>query len=1174
MPDCLQRRLLMLAIYSACLNALICQSLFGTELTRYFKEVPQSNLVRRLHENPAELPNGLELIQEYRWHAQAPALVIVNQLVNRSDRAVHPGNISIADWTFSDDDAPTTRCIPLTYRDDIWYESTYWTGPDWTRVGKDWHHSGSHTSSIRRFLVPRDGQVTVSGRVYKADTNGGDGVRLEIRHGAQTQWRAEIDGDDQQGVTPNLHLQVRQGDTIRFIVHRRGTIGYDTTHWDPVITYADGNIFQASQSFSSHRQGEGGWYYEMESDADVALAGQQTSIHGFRNELLPFPIPFGASDAVALTPDDALPLWIIADKHDTSGIVLGIASSKPWTFHGSQSDSSNVRIQLTSTVDDSVLQPGESLELPQILLAPYDGDWSNGLVAFQNLVGTEPTSAEMASWSDSVRRAAVRVGIVESDAGTFQFDLTTLVQLDWQQQDQLDDSIDSYRDKMNQHLGRAELLLDDLICEQAVLLDGAATQELQRLKSRAGQAGLTLNDWRLLYAQTRWLKRRIALANPLLDFGPLLICKRVPTSYSHLVMQYYGWRARPGGGIFVVDRPGHSLVCRDILNGKLSHGNVLEPRLSYDGQRIVFSFVPCREDGSRWDPNEVNNLVDEGFYHIWTVNIDGSDLRQITHGAYDDLMPCWLPDGGIAFSSTRRRGYARCFGGQFSQRWHVYTLHRMNHDGTDLRLLSAHDTNEWFPTVSNSGHILYSRWDYIDRDAVTHQNLWAMRPDGTNPIAVWGNATNTPHCTFQPQPIPGSSKIVFTASAHHSITGGTIALLDPSISNNGHAALTRVTPEIPFPEAESRDIQQYYAAPWPLSDKYFLVAYSPQPLVWEPGANAHNALGIYLLDTLGNRELIYRDPRIGSTNPCPLVPRPSPPIVSSLLPANNVDQGEMLLANVYDGLGDVPAGSITQLRIIQIFPKTTPIADAPLVGLAREENARAILGTVPIQPDGSARFYVPALKPLLFQALDKDGLAYQTMRTVTYAQPGERISCYGCHDNRHATPRNPQVMALQYPPSSIVPGPLEGQPFSFTQVVQPILNQHCVMCHCPDKNEGDIDLTATPRDGFTQSYWSLCGDRDFWGPGTNLENASAALVPRFGGRNQIEVTPPGGQYGARGSRLIRLLRAGHYDVQLSPQELRQIAAWIDCNAIFYGSYRPEQQAQQLRGEPLAMPDIQ
>ena len=131
---------------------------------------------------------------------------------------------------------------------------------------------------------------------------------------------------------------------------------------------------------------------------------------------------------------------------------------------------------------------------------------------------------------------------------------------------------------------------------------------LSQLAEAVAQHDRDLGQWRLLYQQIRWLKRQIALANPLLDFGPLQFCKRVPTSYSHLVMQYYGWRARPGGGIFVLERPGHSLACRDLLDGRLAHGNVLEPRLSYDGRRIVFSFVACRSDGQAWDPAEPRQL--------------------------------------------------------------------------------------------------------------------------------------------------------------------------------------------------------------------------------------------------------------------------------------------------------------------------------------------------------------------------------------------------------------------------------------------------------------------------------------------------------------------------------------------------------------------------------------
>jgi hypothetical protein len=623
-------------------------------------------------------------------------------------------------------------------------------------------------------------------------------------------------------------------------------------------------------------------------------------------------------------------------------------------------------------------------------------------------------------------------------------------------------------------------------------------------------------------------------------------------------MQYYGWRARAGGGLFVLDKPGRSLACRDITGGKLNDGNVLEPRLSYDAKRIVFSYVECQ--GISYDPAKVSNTSGEGYYHIWEVGVDGTSLRQLTHGDFDDLMPTYLPDGGIAFSSTRRLGYARCFGGQFSHRWDVYTLHRMGPDGQNMRMLSCHDTNEWFPSVTNDGRILYARWDYIDRDAVTHQNLWATRPDGTATATVWGNATPSPHCSFQAKPIPGTGKFVFTASAHHSITAGSIVVVDPSVDYDGERAITRITPDIPFPEAESRDIREYYTSPWPLSEKYFLVGYSRTPLVWEPGANSRNALGIYLLDKYGNRELIYRDAIIGCTNPTPLRARPVPPVLASHLPADPPATGEMLLLDVYRGLGDVPRGSIKKLRIVQIFPKTTPWANDPPMGVAGEENGRAILGTVPVDPDGSARFTVPALKPLLFQALDENGLAYQTMRSVAYVQPGERISCVGCHENRLTAPPSTSATAMLRAPSTIDPGPLGGRPFSFVEMVQPVLDRHCVSCHGGDKIEGDLDLTAAIDGAWTKSYAALTVD--------------AALVPRFEQRNQIQVTPVGGQFGALGSRLLKLLRQGHEGVTPSDDDMRRLAAWIDCNAIFYGTPDPADQAKQRRGEPVDMPEIQ
>ena len=155
-----------------------------------------------------------------------------------------------------------TNATLLTYRDAEWYGSTFWTGPDWTRVGKDWHHPGENTPSVRRFTAPRDGRLTVTGRVFKLHLDG-DGIRASIRHNEREVWQAEIDGKDDQGVEPKLALDVKQGDALRFIVHKRGNIFCDTTGWDPVIAYADGQRFQASASFAAKKQGEGGWFYEM-----------------------------------------------------------------------------------------------------------------------------------------------------------------------------------------------------------------------------------------------------------------------------------------------------------------------------------------------------------------------------------------------------------------------------------------------------------------------------------------------------------------------------------------------------------------------------------------------------------------------------------------------------------------------------------------------------------------------------------------------------------------------------------------------------------------------------------------------------------------------------------------------------------------------------------------------
>lgn len=953
------------------------------------------------------------------------------------------------------DAEPPASCIPLSYRADAeWYGSTFWTGPDWTRVGRDWQHPGQDTPSVRRFACPADGRVTVGGRVFKLHL-AGDGIRATVRLNDREVWSAEIEGRDDRGIETNLVLDVRKGDAIRFAIHKRGNIGCDTTGWDPFVAYDNGERFQASAAFDAKQQGAGGWSYEQEGVGKAPPALQASRI---ARPVLPVN-PALLAEVLRLGPD----------------------------------------------------------------LAP----------------GTESA-------------------------------LLAMVAEEWWREDMLDDSPAAYRAAAERQLARLR-----------ACAERAGRTARQAAGALTTAAPATPEEWRTHYLRVRFAKRAAMLSDPQMRFGELLVCKRRMPSWSHLVAQYFGWRQRGGGGLFAVRRPGYSLETRDLLGGRLPEGNVLEPRLSPDAKRVLFAFVACDTNTPPPASLAVNEQgPDERYFHLYETALDGSAPRQLTRGPYDDLMGEYLPDGGLVFCSTRRRACSRCFGPEYSARWSSYTLHRADRDGSRIRALSFNDVNEWFPAVSQAGDLLFARWDYIDRDAVTHQNLWSCRPDGSNPLAVWGNALPKPHCTFQARPVPGSSKLIFIAAAHHAVTAGPVCLLDPTLGPNAPEAVERVTP-LAFPEAEG-GLDEWYESPWPLSEDLYLVAYSPEHLRMQGeharDPNPDDALRICLLDRRGNRELLYRDPAIGTTTPVPLVSRRRPPVVASALPAEAPPVGEVTMSDVYRGLEGVPRGSIASLRIVQIFPKTTPVANHPRLGLAGEENGRAILGTVPVEADGSARFLLPAGRPVLFQALDRDGFVRRTMRSSTYVQPGEAVSCAGCHEYGTTAPVAGGVsLAMKRPPSEISPGPLGGRPFGFAEMVQPVLDRHCTGCHSGPKPASGLDLTGAPLKGFTRSYWALCGDTaEAWSARrTQPELDSTDLVPRYWQRNQIQVTPADDLRSSGRSRLIRMLTAqpGHHRVKLRDDDVRRLAAWIDLNAIFYGVYEPDAQALQLRGEPVPMPAI-
>ncbi len=692
---------------------------------------------------------------------------------------------------------------------------------------------------------------------------------------------------------------------------------------------------------------------------------------------------------------------------------------------------------------------------------------------------------------------------------------------------------------------------------------------LEYLRSQVNALDSSNEPARLdLYRRIRATTRKIILKNPLIASKPLVFMKRrrfICQMLHEYLGYYYDYEDIAGGGIYILEEPGKSMKVRDLIKGRLPRGNYTTLALSYDARTIYFAFVErAPEKPDYYSP-------ERRCFHIYAINADGTNLRQLTDGPYDDFDPCPLPDGGIAFMSTRRGGFGRCH-----NPWEPlpsYTLHRMDASGNSLRTLSFHETNEWHPSVLGDGRIVYARWDYVDRSAANYHGLWVSNPDGTNPSILFGNYTQRINACYQPKCIPNSDRIVFIAGAHHADVGGSLVVfdpkrekLDPITGQDRFDSIETLTPEVCFPEAPGWP-SSYFHSPWPLSEDTFLVSFSLEPLPgMGPKVKKDTATGLYYFDRFGNMELLYCDPDISSMYPIPLTPRPKRPVPPSTLHPDLGDEGEFVLVDVKQSLFALPASrKIHQLRIFQVLPKTsTHVANKPRIGFANAESARMMLGTIPVESDGSAYFRAPAGKPLYFQAVDEAGRAVQTMRSITYLQPGERRSCLGCHEPRRTSPTNRQgILAQQRPPSTIQPGPDGTQPFSYPRLVQPVLDNHCVRCH--DGQTGDLKsslaLTGDPTDKFTRSY----------------ENLKKYVRWYEWGGNTIEaiVTRPG-RSGADESPLLRVLAdALHAEhVHLPDEDLHRLHLWLDSNVPFYGTYEKEQQLAQKNGQAIPPPLIQ
>jgi hypothetical protein len=441
-------------------------------------------------------------------------------------------------------------------------------------------------------------------------------------------------------------------------------------------------------------------------------------------------------------------------------------------------------------------------------------------------------------------------------------------------------------------------------------------------------------------------------------------------------------------------------------------------------------------------------------------------------------------------------------------------------------------------------------------------------------VSLFGSYTARINACFQPYAIPGSDRILFVAGAHHADVGGALVLVDPSRASldaqtggDRFDSIEVLTPEICFPEGDAKDggwPKSYFHSPHPLSENYFLVSFGYGPIPGMSSGGKRDTTGLYYFDRFGNLELLYSDPNMGCMYPIPVVRRLAPPVIAGALDGDLGDEGEFMLTDVGRSHFPLPKDRpVRYLRIFQVLPKTTPVVNDPRIGHANAESARMLLGTVPVEKDGSAYFRAPARKPLYFQAVDANGHAVQSMRSVTYLQPGERRGCVGCHEPMGSAPTSQRPEAVARRPSRIEPGPDGSRPFCYPRLIQPVLDRHCVTCHdgTKGKDKSPPDLTGEPEGPFTRSYNGLKPYLRWyeWG-GASITGA---------------ITRPG-RIGADESRLSGILADATHakSAKLPREDLEKINIWLDGNVPFYGTYGKEEQRRQKAGQAVPPPGVQ
>lgn len=684
---------------------------------------------------------------------------------------------------------------------------------------------------------------------------------------------------------------------------------------------------------------------------------------------------------------------------------------------------------------------------------------------------------------------------------------------------------------------------DDPVCEaiQKELIPLWERYETLQAARREGSADPAAE--RALFWEIRLLKRKLFLSNDGLEpVEHLLANKRHPFHPTHNYSDLFDSTWRSGGAVVKIDIPRENgrLAPENAITTELvqaGNGVIRNPSASFDGTKIFYALRDAQND----------------YFRIYELDLTNGATRRISaDGPFHDFWPTELPDGDLAFISTRCKKKFICWRPQ------AFVLHRMNKNGGDITALSFANLTEFAPSVMNDGRLLWTRSEYVDKGADYGHTLWTIRIDGTMPELVFGNTINLPQGYANGREVPETREVCCVMISHFGDLNGPVALLDLTKGPHDPAAIRSITPEVPWPGFWAKS--ETFREPYPITRDIFLVAHAPL-----------DRFGTYLIDRFGNRELLTIDEAIDTICPQPFLKRETPPVLRGVIKPDLAKErlGQFSVANVYRGLeGQVDFGAAKYLRVCREMP--TPLAQmadgtyqsdhepfmeyyaAPVDILQGPFGwpsyvAKGVVGTVEIEKDGSADFIAPAEEVLFFQLLDENFNEIQRMRSVVQLQNGEQRSCIGCHESRLSTPEGALTKASQNPGQPLQAPPWGAGPFWYEKAVQPVLDKNCVECHTSEtasQKPRQFDLTGTlDNDKIPASYRSLIQSGDVhyfdytWGAGKTTKADPYS-------------------FGTSQSRLWEILRdENHQSVSLSQEEEQAIKCWTDLNVPLWGDYQ-------------------